>query len=79
MVKLFFLRTRRITAAFSSIIRIIIEDEAEHKREGNEKRDVREDDVEVGAKDFSEHFDIMRNLGFRDNSHEIQIQLNQIN
>lgn len=75
MVKLFILRTRRITAAVSNIIRFIVEDQAEHKREGNEKRDVRKDDVEVGTEDFSEHFDIMRNLGFRDNPHEIQIQL----
>merc|ERR1711971_569835 len=77
MVKLFFLRTSRITTAARTLIRIIIEDETEHKREGNEKGDIRENDVEVGAQDFGEHLDVMRNLGFWDNPHKIQVQLHE--
>ena len=59
-------------------IRIIIEDETEHKSEGNEKRDIGENDVEVGAQDFGEHLNVMRNFGFWDNPHEIQVKLNKL-
>ena len=78
MVKLFLLRTSRITAAACTLIRIIIEDETEHKSEGNEKRDIGENDVEVGAQDFGEHLNVMRNFGFWDNPHEIQVKLNKL-
>ena len=78
MVKLFLLGTSSIAAAVFCLIRIIIEDEAEHEREGKKEGDIREDDVEVCAQDFGEHFDVMRYLSFRDNPHEIQIQLNKI-
>ena len=79
MVKLFFLGTSSIAAVVVCLIRIIIEDEAEHEREGKKEGDIREDDVEVCAQDFGEHFDVMRYLSFRDNPHEIQVQLNKIN
>ena len=79
MVKLFFLGTSSIAAVVVCLIRIIIEDEAEHEREGKKEGDIREDDVEVCAQDFGEHFDVMWYLSFRDNPHEIQVQLNKIN